>query len=156
MEPTYNPILLNSSSDYDHWFLVVKAMSADVWKYIDPSLSTEPKLPSLPQEPTTPSINRDEYGIARLTAAELNLYKIQYMIYKDRRDRVQKVLEKIAKVHRHILTTISPELIPFVRTRESAYQLLVTLMRRYELRQEDRDSVIDPISGMTGGGIFRF
>ena len=69
----------------------------DAWKYINPSLATEPELPSVPQEPTAQSVS-DKTDIVLLTVEERELYKLKYQSYRTQLSSVTRTLETIVKI----------------------------------------------------------
>ena len=57
---------------------MASAGKRDVWKFIDPSLTAEPTLPTLADPPTATSVVAEKTTLVELTADERETYKLLY------------------------------------------------------------------------------
>ena len=76
------PVILVHSDTWELFLFIIKtiafASKRDVWKFIDPSLTAEPTLPTLAKPLTATSIVAKKTTLVKLTADERDMYKLLY------------------------------------------------------------------------------
>ena len=128
-------VILSSPSDWEPWLFIVKTKATgvrDVWKFINPDVdaASKPAIPSLPIEPTAATVNPSKATLSELTTPEQELFKLQYQVYRDQYTETYKLLNQIALIQDHIVTTISTSHIPLISNATSTYDTLVALKKR--------------------------
>ena len=90
---------------------IIKTMASagkrDVWKFINPSLDTEPTLPTLAKPPIATSVIAKKTTLVELTADERETYKLLYQAYKDDNLRISTQLKALSKIQDNIINNIS-------------------------------------------------
>jgi hypothetical protein len=127
-------MILDSPSDWDSWFYLVKSMSTtsgrDAWRYINPDLPTEPQLPEIPEDPSPESIAPTKQTVAQLDKGELERYEFLYQDVQYAAARVTETLEIIGRVHEYINSSVSSRNLVYVRNKTTVYQILLALKKR--------------------------
>ena len=89
--PSNGIIVLKGTQNYLEWLYTIKMASngssetdiKNVWKYIDPKISSKPNLPTVPARPTPVDINPAATTISNLTPIELEDFKYRNNIWKE-------------------------------------------------------------------------
>jgi len=77
---------------------IASASKRDIWKFIDPSLTAEPTLPTLAKPPTATSVVTKKTTLVKLTANERDAYKLLYQSYRDNNLKISTQLEALGKI----------------------------------------------------------
>jgi hypothetical protein len=76
------PVILVHSDSWEPFLFIIKTIASagkrDIWKFIDPSLTAEPTLPTLAKPPTATSVVAKKITLVKLTADERDAYKLLY------------------------------------------------------------------------------
>ena len=108
---------------------IASASKRDIWKFIDPSLTAEPTLPTLADRPTATSVVAEKTTLVELTADERDTYKLLYQTWKDDNIRISAQLEALGKIQDHIINNISMDNIKIIQDKSTIYQMLVSLKK---------------------------
>lgn len=140
--------ILSSSCDWRPWLFIIKTMaiSGDVWKYINPDLTTplpEPTRPN-PPAPADASTVEGHTTLTTLTSDEREIYKLLYSEYKESLSLVKQELDTLRAIRNHLVTSVSKENIVYIESQETIYDMLVALKKRLAPTDEARKlEVID-------------
>ena len=77
---------------------MASAGKRDVWKFINPSLDTEPTLPTLAEPLIATFVVAKKTTLVELTADERDAYKLLYQNYRDDNLRISTQLEALGKI----------------------------------------------------------
>jgi hypothetical protein len=129
---TSKAVILDSPSQWEDWYFVVESMAQDanVWDYINPNLSAQPDIPTLPLQPTASTINPDATSLVDLDINERDLYKLLFAEFKEEKAHVAKILDELKAINHHIVTTISATNIAYIRDKKTGYGRLTALKQR--------------------------
>jgi hypothetical protein len=76
------PVVLVHSDTWEPFLFIIKTIAStskrDIWKFIDPSLTAEPTLPTLAKPPTATSVVAKKTTLVKLTANKRDAYKLLY------------------------------------------------------------------------------
>ncbi|KAI1001340.1 hypothetical protein K3495_g6859 [Podosphaera aphanis] len=116
------------------------AMSGDVWKYINPDLTTPPSQPALPTlpAPAGTSTIAGHITLATLTSDERDIYKLLYGEYKEVLSQRKQEIDTLRGIRNHLVTSISKENIGYIESKDTIYEMLVALKKRLSPTDEAR------------------
>ncbi|KAI0993953.1 hypothetical protein K3495_g14231 [Podosphaera aphanis] len=116
------------------------AMSGDVWKYINPDLTTPPSQPALPTlpAPADASTIAGHTTLATLTSDERDIYKLLYSEYKEVLSQKKQEIDTLRGIRNHLVTSISKENIVYIESKDTIFEMLVALKKRLAPTDEAR------------------
>ena len=123
MATSTKTVILDQPSNWDSWIFVVKSIAdgGDAWKYIDPSLETEPVIPRRPTPPTAQDVTEEALSVVALEPAELEKYKVLLAEYREQLANVKQVLDTIQTVRTHVVTTVSASNVVYIKNATLVY-----------------------------------
>jgi hypothetical protein len=75
-------VVLVYSDSWEPFLFIIKIIASadkrDIWKFIDPSLTAKPTLPTLVKPPTATSVVAKKTTLVKLTANKRDTYKLLY------------------------------------------------------------------------------
>lgn len=82
-------IILIDQSSWLPWINIIKSRAVrgcrvNVWKYIDPSITSQPELPAIPRKPKPSDIKAGANGIIQLDDSEFAKFQYIEQEYKER------------------------------------------------------------------------
>ena len=126
-------VVLVYSDSWEPFLFIIKTMASagkrDIQKFIDPSLTAEPTLPTLAEPPTATSVVAEKTTLVELTADERETHKLLYQAYKDDNLRISTQLEALSKIQDYIINNISSNNIKIIQDKSTIYQMLVALKK---------------------------
>src|SRR6266480_7594116 len=123
-------IVLSSPSDWDEWLAVVKskALTAEIWRFIDPS--TDKQLqPTLeePAMPTSTTVNPTKGPYAELDVTKTMQYKALLANYKHKVSKHDQQATALWRMCTFIQGIISRNYFTFTMNCNNAYKMLAAL-----------------------------
>ncbi|TQS33314.1 hypothetical protein Golomagni_06348 [Golovinomyces magnicellulatus] len=133
--PSNGVIVFKGTQNYLEWLYTIKMASnvssetdiKNVWKYIDPKISSKPNLPTVPARPTPVDINPTTTTISKLATIELEYFKYKNTIWREQKLDVQDIERRLEAVQNKILGSISETLIPQLKSSSTARKQEVIL-----------------------------
>jgi hypothetical protein len=125
-------VILNSPSDWDEWFDIVKgkARNAEILEQVNVDLSQEPTPLALPEKPLPSDVKEGVLTIDKLTADERETFKLLRDEYKTDLTIYHRQRAALNDIYDHIKSTLSRQNHSFILHKETPYQMLVALKKR--------------------------
>ncbi|TQS34413.1 hypothetical protein Golomagni_05205 [Golovinomyces magnicellulatus] len=144
--PSNGVIILKGTQNYLEWLYTIKMASngssemdiKNVWKYIDPKISTKPSVPVVPTRPTPADINPTAMTVSKLTTIELEDFKYRNTIWREQKFDVQEIERRLEAVQNKILGSISETLIPQLKSSTTVVDILQHLNDKFRLSDQAR------------------